>query len=211
MSPDCAADEKAKLRARVRAARRSTAPAQAALADAQLSAHVTAWATGAQTLIAYAALPFEPCVDAALEAARSRGARVLLPIARRGRALGFGALGGPIEGLPRAGRWQIREPAPTHTAAEALLASSAPSTALLVPGLAFDRAGMRLGNGGGFYDRTFGPDGEAGPLLARLRSAGLRVAGACRAAEVLDALPWAPWDLRVDAALTEAGWQEFRA
>jgi len=63
---------------------------------------------------------------------------------------------------------------------------------ILVPGVAFDREGFRLGFGGGFYDRWL-------PGFA-----GLRV-GLCREAVLQDALPREPHDCRVDLVLTEKG------
>ncbi|MEM9010398.1 MAG: 5-formyltetrahydrofolate cyclo-ligase [Pseudomonadota bacterium] len=67
---------------------------------------------------------------------------------------------------------------------------------LIVPLLAFDRAGYRLGYGGGFYDRT----------LERLRAAGPVVAiGVAFAAQEVDAVPREATDARLDAIVTEAG------
>lgn len=62
----------------------------------------------------------------------------------------------------------------------------------LVPGLAFDRTGGRLGRGGGYYDRW----------LARYRGA---TAALCRDGLLLDALPRLPHDLGVDLVITETG------
>ena len=65
---------------------------------------------------------------------------------------------------------------------------------LLVPLLAFDRSGYRLGWGGGFYDRT----------LAGLRAVGTPVAvGAGFAAQEVDAVPHAGYDARLDWVITE--------
>lgn len=65
---------------------------------------------------------------------------------------------------------------------------------LLVPLLAFDRQGVRLGYGGGFYDRT----------LAALRAAGPVVAvGVAYAGQEVDALPAEPHDERLDWVITE--------
>jgi 5-formyltetrahydrofolate cyclo-ligase len=64
---------------------------------------------------------------------------------------------------------------------------------LLVPLLAFDRNGHRLGYGGGFYDRT----------LAQLRD---RTAVGCAfAAQMLDAVPVGDYDALLDAVATETG------
>jgi len=64
---------------------------------------------------------------------------------------------------------------------------------LLVPLLAFDRSGNRLGYGGGFYDRT----------LATLP--GARTIGCAYAAQELDAVPTTDYDARLDAIATERG------
>jgi 5-formyltetrahydrofolate cyclo-ligase len=66
---------------------------------------------------------------------------------------------------------------------------------LIVPLVAFDRDGGRLGYGGGFYDRT----------LARLRAAGPVIAiGFAYAAQEAQDLPKEATDARLDAVVTEA-------
>lgn len=68
--------------------------------------------------------------------------------------------------------------------------------ALLVPLLAFDAGGWRLGYGGGFYDRT----------LADLRSRRQVVAiGFAFAGQQVEAVPRDATDARLDAVVTEAG------
>jgi 5-formyltetrahydrofolate cyclo-ligase len=68
---------------------------------------------------------------------------------------------------------------------------------LVVPCLAFDAAGRRLGYGGGFYDRT----------LARLRAGGgpVRAIGFGYAAQEVEAVPADEADQPLDAIVTEAG------
>ncbi len=63
----------------------------------------------------------------------------------------------------------------------------------LIPLLAFDKAGGRLGYGGGFYDRTLAD------LPNRLRL------GCAFAAQQVDAVPIGPYDIRLDAVATEHG------
>src|SRR6202011_6370566 len=113
------------------------------------------------------------------------GARLALPVvAGRGkplimRAWGFGE---PLA----AGVWGIREPKP---AAPVL----APDI-VIVPLLAFDRAGQRIGYGAGYYDLT----------LARLRAAKTIVAvGLAFAAQEVPAVPFTPRDEPLDLVLTE--------
>ena len=64
---------------------------------------------------------------------------------------------------------------------------------VLVPGVAFDRQGGRLGFGGGFYDR-----------LLPLTGGAVRV-GLTYDELVLDAIPMEPWDCRVDWLATPTG------
>lgn len=71
---------------------------------------------------------------------------------------------------------------------------------LLVPLVAFDRAGYRLGYGGGFYDRTLAGLRAAGPVLA---------IGLGYAAQGIERLPREATDERLDWIVTEAGAQRF--
>jgi 5-formyltetrahydrofolate cyclo-ligase len=71
---------------------------------------------------------------------------------------------------------------------------------VLVPGVAFDTGGYRIGYGGGYYDR----------LLPLLRRDAHRVAGAFEL-QVVDRVPTAPHDLTVDAIVTEQRTLEPRA
>jgi 5-formyltetrahydrofolate cyclo-ligase len=65
---------------------------------------------------------------------------------------------------------------------------------LLVPLLAFDRQGFRLGYGGGFYDRT----------LSALRETGARLAvGVAFAAQEVEAVPRGDYDQSLDMILTD--------
>jgi 5-formyltetrahydrofolate cyclo-ligase len=86
--------------------------------------------------------------------------------------------------------WDIREPVPALCAAVEVGSLDF----ALVPGLGFDSRGGRLGYGGGFYDR----------LLGRLPAASPRVA-ATFSAQLLDAVPMAPYDQYVDLIVTEHG------
>jgi 5-formyltetrahydrofolate cyclo-ligase len=84
------------------------------------------------------------------------------------------------------GRWDIQ--IPPEAAPEVL------PDVLLVPLLAFDREGFRLGYGGGFYDRT----------LVKLRAFKTVVAiGVGYLAQLVDAVPRADYDQRLDFIMTE--------
>ncbi len=86
------------------------------------------------------------------------------------------------------GVWEIREPVPDRCAA----AVERDIEFALVPGLAFDERGGRLGYGGGFYDR----------LLAGLQA--VRVTAAF-SVQVVEAVPMSEHDQYVDLIVTEDG------
>ncbi len=73
---------------------------------------------------------------------------------------------------------------------------------LLVPLLAFDRAGYRLGYGGGFYDRTLGALRAVGPVSA---------VGLAFAVQEVDTVPHDATDARLDWIVTEAEAIEIKA
>jgi 5-formyltetrahydrofolate cyclo-ligase len=113
------------------------------------------------------------------------GARLALPVvAGRGKPLVMRAW---IWGDPLAsGVWGIREPKPEAAEVEPDI--------LLVPLLAFDRTGHRLGYGGGYYDLT----------IAQLRARKIVIAvGLAYAAQEIADAPVTPRDVALDLVLTE--------
>ena len=85
-----------------------------------------------------------------------------------------------------AGVWGIREPQPEAAAVEPDI--------LLVPLLAFDRAGHRIGYGAGYYDLTLAQLRTRKPIIA---------VGLAFAAQEVAAVPATPRDARLDLVLTE--------
>jgi 5-formyltetrahydrofolate cyclo-ligase len=73
--------------------------------------------------------------------------------------------------------------------------------AVLLPLLAFDSTGTRLGSGAGYYDRAFALRhcGEHSPQLV----------GIGFAAQAFERLPRESWDIPLDAVVTEHGWMAF--
>jgi 5-formyltetrahydrofolate cyclo-ligase len=114
-----------------------------------------------------------------------QGARLALPVvAGRGKPLMMRewVFGEPLV----AGVWGIREPQPEAAVVDPDI--------LLVPLLAFDRAGHRIGYGAGYYDLT----------LAQLRARKLVIAaGLAFAIQEIAAIPATPRDARLDLVLTE--------
>jgi 5-formyltetrahydrofolate cyclo-ligase len=117
-----------------------------------------------------------------LHALHQRGNRVVLPVTpRRGNPLTF------REWKP--GDVLVPERFGTVRPAGDILVPDM----LLIPLLAFDIRGGRLGYGGGFYDRTLAT------LPNRFRL------GCAFAAQQIDAVPCGPYDIRLDAVATENG------
>ncbi|MYV50289.1 5-formyltetrahydrofolate cyclo-ligase [Streptomyces sp. SID2888] len=154
----------------------------------------------ARTVAAYVSVGSEPGTLALLDALRARGVRVLLPVLLPDNDLDWGVYTGP-EGLApvrRGGRMTLLEPLGEHLAPEAVTGADA----VLLPGLAVDARGMRLGRGGGSYDR----------VLARLERAGADPALVVLLydTEVVGRVPEEPHDRPVHAVVTPSGVRRFR-
>jgi len=121
-----------------------------------------------------------------------RGAGLALPaVVGRGRPLVMRAwaFGAPLV----AGVWGIREP--PAAAAEVF------PDILIVPLLAFDHSGHRIGYGAGYYDMT----------IARLRATKpVTAIGIAFAKQEFRTVPWTPRDARLDLVLTERETIDFR-
>lgn len=185
------ADAKRELRAQVLGARRRLPPdtvirAANALADVLLA---TPEVARAEVVAAYVSTGAEPGTGPLLARLRERGVRVLLPVLHVDADLEWVAYEGP-ESLRPGGRG-VLEPAGARLGLDAVSVAGA----VLVPGLAVDRiTGVRLGRGGGSYDRA----------LSRVPS-GRFTAVLLYDGEVLDAVPAALHDRRVRAAATPSG------
>ncbi|WP_193096073.1 5-formyltetrahydrofolate cyclo-ligase [Brevibacterium sp. FME17] len=209
---------KAQLRARIRyerAARAATAPESRGV-EAEPSVAESAWALveslwpdldlNGRSMLAYAALAGEPDMDPVVDRFLAHGGTVYLPVVTTvGQPLMFGAVTESMATLEPRGKWGIREPSPALSAVD-LLAEVAPDI-MFVPALGFGPEGARLGNGGGFYDRTFGPHGEV-PMEREDRMGW--VFGVCFSTELgLPGLAVEAWDLQITSAVTDHGVHSF--
>jgi len=179
---DALAQAKQQLRRRLRRWRREYAPTDTGRrSSAAVCAHIAAlpeW-QNARTVALYKALRGE--VDVA--ALASSAVRVCWPVVvARGQPLEW-RLGGDWQPGP----FGILEPGP-----EAAVVDPQDIDLVVVPGVAFDQGGRRLGHGGGFYDRSL-----------RAMSA-LRVAVGF-AGQVVQRVPTAPTDELMDLLVTEHG------
>lgn len=112
------------------------------------------------------------------------GVRILVPIARADLPMQWAEYRpGELVTAP----FGLREPPPPWLAPESI----AEATVLLVPALAVDRHGNRLGRGAGFYDRAL-----------TWAAADARLVAVVRDDELLDAIPAEPHDVPMTHALT---------
>ncbi|MDI3328850.1 MAG: 5-formyltetrahydrofolate cyclo-ligase [Alicyclobacillaceae bacterium] len=183
--------EKAVLRSRISAWRDGLAPEERRRPESLIVDLVEAWleSVGAGTLLAYVPIRSEVDIRPAVDRARRRGMTVAFPKVRPD---------GDLEAIPalrwedlRAGAFGIPEP-------EGNPVEPARIDAVLVPGIAFDRLGRRLGYGKGYYDR----------FLRRVP--GAAKAGVAFAGQWVDRLPADPHDVPVDYVITEEGIWDVR-
>ncbi|MEU7469415.1 5-formyltetrahydrofolate cyclo-ligase [Streptomyces sp. NPDC044984] len=153
----------------------------------------------ARTVAAYVSVGSEPGTLALLDALRTRGARVILPVLLPDNDLDWGTYEGEgsLVRVRHGARMALLEPAGPRLGPDAVTEADV----VLLPGLAADTRGMRLGRGGGSYDR----------VLARLDRAGARpsLVVLLYDAEVVDRVPVEPHDRPVHAVVTPSGVRRF--
>lgn len=138
------------------------------------------------TVAAYVATRREPGGTPMLDALVDRGLKVILPIVPEGGPdrLQWGVYEGEMQ-LEK-GRWNLLEPMGLRLDPDTITQAKL----ILVPAVAVDRRGARLGRGAGYYDRTL--PGLDAPIVAVVHDS-----------EVIDGeLPEEPTDVRVHWILT---------
>lgn len=184
------AAEKAAWRERFRRARLGLAPEHREAASLKIAARVLALPEVARARTVHVFWPIvergEVDTRPLVRALVGRGVGVVLPAVLPGPAprLAHRRFEGEDRLVP--GPWGLREPTP-----DALAVAPAHLDVVVVPGLAFDGRGGRLGYGGGYYDA----------FLAE--TAALRV-GVAFAVGWAAAVPTEPHDVRVDVVVTES-------
>lgn len=183
------AEAKAQLRLRLLAQRSGLPQAEIQRKSQAIAVHVGAVASfcTSQTIMLYLALPHEVQTIWLVREARRRAKRVVVPVVR-GADLVAVELPDDLARL-RQGAYGILEPLETapSVAPEAL-------QCILVPGVAFDRRGGRLGYGRGYYDR----------FLRRV-PARTRCYGLAFALQMVPRVPQMPHDIRMHGVVTERG------
>jgi 5-formyltetrahydrofolate cyclo-ligase len=147
----------------------------------------------AATVAAYVSVGTEPGTGPLLDALREQGRRVIVPVVLPDLDLDWAEYDGPLD-LVRARRGLL-EPAGRRLGVEAV----ATADVVVTPGLAVDRTGMRLGRGGGCYDRALGRV-PVGTFTATLLFDD----------ELLDAVPSEAHDRPVTAVVTPSGLTRLR-
>ena len=188
---DDTAAAKAALRARLLAARASQ-PAEQRTAAGRLNRdHVLSLpqAQMAGTVAAYFSVGSEPDTHGLIFGLWKRGTYVILPLLRSDGDLDWASYEGPDSLVP--GPKGLMEPAEPARGVDAV----ARAALVLVPALAVDTRGNRLGRGGGSYDRALARVGPRVPVIALLNDG-----------ELLEHVPVAPHDRPVSmAALPSRG------
>ncbi|MFF1444636.1 5-formyltetrahydrofolate cyclo-ligase [Streptomyces sp. NPDC058295] len=155
--------------------------------------------THARTVAAYVSVATEPGTLALLDALRARGVRVLLPALLADNDLDWGTYTGEgsLARVLHGGKMALLEPAGERLGPDAVTTADV----VLLPGLAVDAHGTRLGRGGGSYDR----------VLARLADAGAHPALVVLLydSEVVEHVPGEAHDRPVHAVVTPSGTRRF--
>ena len=195
MRTDTATDDE-RLAAGKRELRRAAAAARDAVSNRAEAAdaacgHLSALASyrSAATVLWYVNMPSELATTRAIEAALAQGRQVVVPWCD-GEDLGLWRLESMGELVP--GTWGIPEPPPARRDDPERRIVPEALDFVVVPGLAFDARGRRLGHGKGYYDR----------LLPRTRAVR---AGLCFDAQVFPEVPAGPRDALMDWLVTERG------
>lgn len=180
------------IRTQKRMLRRSLRPLLATL-DAAAREKEGAWVSRkllaeptvlqASTVLAYWAMPSELPVGAFIEAWRSAGKRIALPVVEGDDLTLFEYTG--LNCLKEVPPFGILEPRGTPSIAPEAI------DVVVVPGMAFDALGGRLGHGKGFYDRLFPRTPDA------------KLIGVCLSCQLVDRVPMEPHDRRVDLVIAQ--------
>ncbi|NKY34408.1 5-formyltetrahydrofolate cyclo-ligase [Nocardia speluncae] len=176
--------DKQAWRATIRARRLQVPDSVRAAEATALAASAGRLGTG-EWVCAYVPVRGEPGSVAIAEALRAAGSRVLLPVTRETGPLYWGEYTGTDALVPA--RYGLLEPDGPILAPETV----ATAELILVPALAVDRRGVRLGQGAGYYDRTLGLADPAAQLMVVVRDD-----------ELVEHLPEEPHDIRMPWALT---------
>ena len=176
------------MRAELLARRRATSPAERVTAAEAIAVHVLAVpvVARARRVAAYLSMPTEPGTGPLLDGLHERGIEVVVPISGADHTLD----------------WVLHDRSatvtttslgiPEHAGARLGAAALGACDVVIVPALAVDHAGHRLGRGAGYYDRALAD--VSAPLCALVFTH-----------ELLPEVPHEPHDVPVQMAVTPSG------
>lgn len=187
--------EKERMRRNLHFVLSTIGPDQSARAANRLAEHVaeTPEFASANVIGLYASTETELSTGPLFDLAATAGKCCVFPRCLEEHLLEFATVESPGDLVP--GRYGILEPARDCETVEL-----AEMGLVIVPGLGFDRSGGRLGRGGGYYDRTFSRALCSRPFLL----------GVAHSVQIVEAVPVAEHDRRMDAIVTEAGMTRVR-
>jgi 5-formyltetrahydrofolate cyclo-ligase len=174
--------EKTAMRRRIAAARAGMPASERESAGRQVRDHVLALpeVSAAGTVAAYYSIGTEPATHSLIYALWKRGSYVVLPLLMPDSDLDWASYEGPDSLVP--GPRGLLQPAEPPRGPGTVSRADV----VLVPALAVDLSGSRLGRGGGSYDRVLARVGEQVPVIALLYDV-----------ELVDAVPTEPHDQKV--------------
>ena len=181
---------KQELRNEFLRARSAVSPAQREIWNRRIAELFAGWPVYQQcrSVMFYVAMPDETATAGLIEDALHRGKQVYAPLLADQYGEMSAAVIGSLQDLVT-GKYGLKMPKPDSQ----VLVDGGSIDLVVVPGVAFDRAGNRLGMGAGYYDRFF----------SRTRhSVRLGLAWEC---QVVTEAPCEPHDIRMQYLLTEAG------
>lgn len=185
------------LRERMRSALSSVPDRTAQFAGNQIAEMLEStpeW-QGASRIALYSSLPGEVDTRPIWDAARRASKSVLFPRVIPGSQLEFATV--EEVGQLEAGRFNVFEPKPGCP-----VSPLDGRTLVLVPGLAFDRKGNRLGRGAGYYDRALSSRPETADASASDRPHRFGIGFEL---QIVPSVPMGRYDVKMDRVWTECG------
>lgn len=191
---------KSHMRRSIRASRRSTPVTERAHRDAQIQRHLSEYLSSlsVSTITAYVPMPHEPGGRSLPDALTASGLQVFLPriipIPDANKHGVSGTLAETLEWVHYKGDMTRTARGIEEPTGDAVAGVVPPVDFFVVPALAIDRNGRRLGQGGGFYDRALAQLGTNDEICAIVDHG-----------EFLTTVPTDTWDLRVNSVVTDRG------
>ena len=191
---DQVAADKESLRRQLLAGRRARSRPDRASARTAIAAHLWPHLLRCGVVCAYLPLATEPLAPSLLDRLTAAGVRVLVPMVAADAPLDWTDHPAPTTSGP----FGIAEPAGPRLGPDAVTTADV----VLVPALAVDREGHRLGRGGGHYDRSLALLAPAGPGAAGTKRNEL--IAVLFDGELLPSVPFDTHDIAVEAVVTPA-------